>query len=168
MYVECFKRTYKKLADAGLGTTTWTPLYHNGPAYVPSSDFWCMVSPQMAREMILPDILLEMEPLERSIFHLDGVQALKHLDLILEIPHLNAVQWVFGEGYGPASRWVDVYRRILQAGKGIQLLAEDAHDALNVLERVGTKGVWVTVGKAFASVDEANMFLKHVERCRHD
>jgi hypothetical protein len=123
-----------------------------------------MVSPEMAQEMILPDILFEMEPLERSIFHLDGVGALKHLDLILDNPNLHAVQWVYGAGQGPASRWIEVYRRCLQAGKSVQVLAETPEDALNVLKAVGAKGVWLTIGEGFRSVSEAQAFLNEVDR----
>ncbi|MFN8440141.1 MAG: hypothetical protein U0175_05195 [Caldilineaceae bacterium] len=161
-YVTAFERLYNKVKNAGFGTTTWCPVYHEGPAYVPSSDFWCMVSPRMAREWIWPDILVEMEPLERSIFHLDGVQALHHLDLLLDLPKLNAVQWVYGAGHGPALRWVDVYRRIRAAGKSLQLIAQDPADALAVLEQIGTKGVYISVEQPFASVEEAETFVKQV------
>ncbi len=113
--VQAFERGYAKIAAAGMGASTWTPTYHEGPMYVPSCDFWCMVSPKMAREMILPEILHEMRPLQRSIFHLDGPQALPHLDLLLhEMPQLNAVQWVYGAGHGPCTKWLDVYRRCLR------------------------------------------------------
>jgi hypothetical protein len=161
-----FERLYAKVAAAGFGSTTWTPLYHEGRAYVPSSDFWCMVSPRVAEEWILPDILTEMAPLERSIFHLDGPQALRHLDLLLDLPQLNAVQWVYGAGRGPAARWIDVYRRIRAAGKSIELIAQSAGDALAVLDAIGPAGVWVRVEPPFATVEEANAFVKAVARCR--
>jgi hypothetical protein len=135
-------------------------MYHAGPAYVPSCDFWCMVSAPMARELIWPTVLTEIEPLARSVFHLDGPQALPHLDLLLEHPQLNAVQWVYGAGQGPAARWIDVYRRIQQAGKGIQLLAANAADALEVMKHLRPEGVWICVG--VASVGEAEAFLKEV------
>ena len=163
-YLTQFERLYARVAAAGFGATTWLPVYHKGPAYVPSCDFWCMVSPQVARDLILPDLLTEMKPLERSIFHLDGPQALRHLELILELPQLNAVQWVYGAGNGPAARWVETYRRIRQAGKSLQLIAHDARDALTVLEQIGPAGVWVSVETPFASVEAANAFLKAIER----
>lgn len=163
-FVAGFERLYAKVQAAGFGTTTWLPTYHEGPAYVPSCDFWCMVSPQVAEEWILPDVLLEMQGLERSIFHLDGPQALRHLDLLLAIPTLNAIQWVYGAGRGPAARWIDTYRRIQQAGKSLQLIAQDAADALAVLEQIGGKGVWVSVEQPFASVAEAECFIAQVAR----
>ncbi|HRW05804.1 MAG TPA: hypothetical protein P5121_11945 [Caldilineaceae bacterium] len=160
-FVAGFERLYAKVRAAGFGTTTWLPFYHEGPAYVPSCDFWCMLSPQMAQEMILPDLLVEMAPMERTIFHLDGPQALRHLDLLLDLPQLNAIQWVYGAGRGPAARWIAVYQRILRAGKSVQLLARDPADALAVLAETGTRGVWVTVEEPFASVEEAAHFVDH-------
>jgi hypothetical protein len=158
-FVEAFNRAYGQVAAAGHPATCWTPFCHAGPAYVPSCDFWCMLSGEMARDFVLPDILVEIEPLERSIFHLDGPQALKHLDLLLELPHLNAVQWVFGAGQGPAARWIDVYRRILEAGKSVQVFARDPADARAVLEALGPRGVWLVCDQAFDSVAEAESFL---------
>ena len=163
-FVKLFERSYQKILSAGLGCTTWCSMYHDGPAYVPSCDFWCLVSTEMAQDLILSDILREMEPLERSIFHLDGPQALKHLHLLLEVPQVNAVQWVYGAGNGPASRWTETYRSILQAGKSIQVIAEDAQDALNVLGELGPHGVWLSVQTEFESVAEGETFLRQVNR----
>ncbi|MCE9615342.1 MAG: hypothetical protein K8T26_13810 [Lentisphaerae bacterium] len=163
-YAEATRRQLAKVAAAGCGSTTWCAFYHEGPAYIPSCDLWCMLSPQIAREDIFPTIVTEMEPLERSIFHLDGPQALKHLDLMLELPGLNALQWVYGAGHGPAAKWISTYQRAQAAGKSLQIFATDAQDALTVLKALKPEGVWLTMGESFDSVDTANAFLREVER----
>lgn len=162
-YGEAFGRLYDKVAATGQGSLTWTRFYHEGPAYIPSSDFWCMLSDEMARDVVLPAIRQEMQPIERSIFHLDGPQALRHLDLLLEMDDLDAVQWVYGAGNGPASRHIDVYRRCLDAGKSVQVACEGGEDGLAVLEALGPRGVWLT-GVGCGSVDEAEAYLQQVER----
>jgi len=73
----------------------------------------------MFEKFFLWEIEEEIEWLDRSIYHLDGPGALQHLDALLEIPKLGAIQWVWGEGHGPASRWMDVYKRVIAAGKGV-------------------------------------------------
>lgn len=163
-FVDAFNRQYQMLAGAGMGSTFWIPTYHRGPSFVPSCDFWCMVSDEDARGLILPDILYEVAPLERSIFHLDGPQALRHLDLLLSIPQLDAVQWVYGAGAGPARRWIDVYQRILKAGKSVQLIAQDPADALAVLDEVGVRGVFVLVEQPFATRRHAEEFCDELAR----
>jgi hypothetical protein len=163
-YASGFERLYKKLAAAGMGSSTWTPFYHDGPAGVGACDFWGLVSGQIASEMILPAIRREMAPMQRTIFHLDGPRALRHLDLLLEIPELNAVQWEYGSGHGRAQEWVDVYRRILDAGKCVHVLAEDPEDALTVLDRLGPRCLWIQVEQEFPSADAAKGFLTEIQR----
>ncbi|MEI6083079.1 MAG: hypothetical protein WCS70_02130 [Verrucomicrobiota bacterium] len=160
VFAQAFDRCYKP----GAGSTCWTPFYHAGPAYVPSCDFWCMIAPELARDLVVPTKHIEMAALERSIFHLDGPQALKHLDTTLTLPGLTALQWVYGAGQGPAARWLDVYRRALAAGKSVQVIAETPADAFAVLDALGPRGVWFTVGDSFATVTEATAFLTAIEQ----
>lgn len=163
-YREAFRRLHHQLTALGQPGTTWTNYLHNGPAYVPSCDFWCLVSKEIGNDLIIPAIAFEMEPLERSIFHLDGPQALQHLDSTLRLPGLNALQWVYGAGHGRASDWLHIYRRALDAGKGVQILAEDARDAVEVLRALGPRGLWLCVGKPFPNIDRAAEFLDEVHR----
>jgi hypothetical protein len=123
-----------------------------------------MVSSDLAKQMMVPCIIEEMAVSRRNIFHLDGPQALRHLDLVLELPGLNAVQWVYGGGQGPAGKWIDVYRKILDAGKSVEVLAADAADALSVLRAVGPRGVWLSVAQAFETASDVDAFLQDVER----
>lgn len=162
-FTTAFDRLWQRITAVGMGCTTWCPLYHQGPCYLPSCDFWCMLGPDMARELILPEVCAEMAPLERTLFHLDGPDALCHLDLLLELPELNAVQWVYGAGNGPATRWVDVYRRILAAGKSVQVIAE-ADEGLALLEALGPNGIWLTITEPFDDLVAANAYLAEIER----
>lgn len=170
VFIAAFERNYQMVASAGFPSTTWCPILHAGPAYLPNSDFWCMLSPAMARHYVLPEIVAELAPLERSLFHLDGPQALPHLDMLLELPQLNGVQWVFGDGNGPATKWLHVYRRIQQAGKCMEICCGTPAEAMTILEHLRPEGVWLAVGKAFDSAGEATAFLRDVERAaaRHN
>lgn len=161
-YVTAFHRLHQRLTELGQPSTTWCGYLHDGPAYVPSCDFWCLVSKAVGEDLVRPTLEMEMGPMERSIFHLDGPQALHHFDLMLALPGLNAVQWVFGAGHGPAARWIETFRRARRAGKAIQVLAEDAADALTVLREVGPEGMWITVGQPFANQTLAGEFLDAV------
>lgn len=161
-FVAAFERNWALVKATGMGSTCWAGFYHTGPAYAPSCDFWCMVSAEIARDLIVPTLVTEMGPLERSIFHLDGVQALHHLDLTLSLPGLNALQWVYGSGYGPATRWLDVYRRARAAGKSLQIFAATAAEALAVLRELGPDGLYFVMYEPFDSVGEAEAFLREV------
>jgi hypothetical protein len=165
VFVEAFERNYAQVAKAGMPATCWLPAPHAGPAYPNSCDFWCMLGPDLAERLAMPTIRREIEPTERSIFHLDGPDALRHLDLLLELPRsrLQAVQWAYGAGNGPASRWMDVYRRCLEAGRGVQVIAESAADLIGVLETLGPRGLYFTLD-APLELAAAEGLLREIER----
>jgi len=148
-YPAMFDDLWNRIRAAGQPCSTWTPFLHAGRAYATSCDFICMISPAMFQATILPAIHAEMKWLDCNIFHLDGPGALKHLDALLALPQLNAVQWVYGAGHGPAAKWIDVYRQIQAAGKGIQLLCDDLADARAVAEHLRPEGVWFNPGGSY-------------------
>ena len=144
VYFSTIDRCHDTLSAADQAITTWLGIVSSKRWYVPSNDFSCMVSTDMFNEFFLPGIVDECRHLEASIYHLDGPGALHHLDALLSIEELNAIQWVYGAGNGRASDWLHVYKRCQEAGKGIQL---GAHlDELECLiENLRPEGVHLTV-----------------------
>jgi hypothetical protein len=142
--------------------TSWLPLFvTNGRYYIPSCDFSIMISNAMFREVFLPELLAEIDWLDRSIYHLDGPGALRHLDTLLEIRKLDAIQFVFGDGAGPATRWLDVYRRIQDAGKAIHVSIEPGElDAFT--DALRPEGVMLSM--TAGSVEEADDIVKRASR----
>jgi hypothetical protein len=123
-YYKVYNFWYDKLRRAGQPTTSWLDLASYSKYYIPSNDFAALISPKMYREFFLPGIMEECRFLDRSIYHLDGPGALRHLDLILEIPDLNAVQWVPGAGREGFSKWIHVYQKIQASGKSAIVYCE--------------------------------------------
>lgn len=162
-YALMFEDFYAPIEADGLPCTTWLPALHAGRCYPVSCDFICMISSEMFRRAILPSIVWELNYLDRSIFHLDGPDALRHLDDLLAQPRLHGLQWVYGAGNGPASRWIDVYRRAQQAGKCLQVQCQGFDDARAVAEHLRPEGVWLRVGGGY-SREEADAFLQWAER----
>lgn len=119
-----FKQQFEKLFQITqkyqTGTSNWMGLYKDVPWYVTSADFICMLSEKQFEELVLPEIKAEVDYLEgNTIFHLDGPQALRHIDLLLDIPNLKGIQWVYGAGQPSAKYWLPVLKKIQAAGKTI-------------------------------------------------
>ena len=140
-YFAAYGVFYQMIHEAGMPTTSWTPAIHDGTYYIPSNDFSCMISKEMYDEVFLPGIIQECRFYDRSIYHLDGPGALRHLDSLLEIPELDAVQWVCGAGNYGYHRWVGVYQRIQKAHKGIQMMC-DISELDQIFETLRPEGVW--------------------------
>ena len=162
-YFEVNDFYYRKFKAAGQAITSWPGIVSSRKWYVPSNDFSCMVSKEMYDDVFLPGIIEECRDLEAAIYHLDGPNALRHLDSLLAIKELNAIQWVYGAGRGIASDWLHVYQRCQAAGKGIQLfIGFDELDSIT--SNLKPEGVWMSVG--VQDRNQADAVLKRVSAWR--
>ena len=143
-YFKVYDIFYEKLTSAGNPCTSWTPLVHDGKYYIPSNDFSIMISKPMFDEVFLPGITRECRYLDRSIYHLDGPGAIRHLDSLLEIGDLNAIQFVPGTGNEVYERWIPLYQKIQKAGKGIQVICA-LHEIDLVIETLDPHGVFLSI-----------------------
>jgi hypothetical protein len=160
-YFRVYDFFHDKLRAAGQPISTWLSLISVGKFYVPSNDFSIMISKDMYDDVFLPGIRRECQFLDHSIYHLDGPGALRHLDSILDIPELDALQWVCGAGNEGYHKWVQVYQRAQAAGKGIQVVCQ--MDELDqVMETLDPHGLFLSVG-GVPSREAAEGMLKAIE-----
>ncbi len=135
---EAWQQAYDDMSKALIGNpgySDWNGVYSEKPAYILQSDFSYMISTPMFDTFVLPDIQRACKDLHHAMYHLDGVGELNHLDHLLEIPKLKAVQWVYGDGQPGPYHWLDVYKKITAAGKRIQVIGsrEDVEMVQGVL-----------------------------------
>jgi hypothetical protein len=144
-YFSLYSMFYDKLRAADQPITAWLPLASPSRYYIPSNDFSCMVSGEMFREFFLPGLTNECRFLDRSIYHLDGPNALRHLDDLMAIKELGALQWVPGAGNEGFVRWIEVYRRAQAAGKGLWISCA-LDEVPDVMAALDPHGVCLAVG----------------------
>jgi hypothetical protein len=125
-----------------------------------------MFSPEMFGEFAVPGLTEQCEWLDHSLYHLDGTQALCHLDQLLGIDGLDAVEWTPQAGIetGGSPRWYDLYRRILTAGKSVQAVNVEPGEILPLLDAIGGRGVYLIT--QFGSEREAEEMADKVEPYR--
>jgi hypothetical protein len=136
---------------------TWSP----GRTLGFDCDISCMLSTKQFEDIFLPPLIETMRTVKHRIYHLDGTVALQHLDLLLSVPEIHAIQWVPGAGREEILRWVPLIRRIQQAGKSVLVYAE-AKDIPALLGEVSARGL--CIGTSCASELEAHDLLDEVER----
>ena len=132
------------IAEQG-GHSSWMPIWSDKSYYPLQCDFCAMLSPKMFGEFILPDLKEQTELMDRAIYHLDGPGELPHVDMLLSLPRLNAIQWTSGAGNAPLwdKCWFELYRRIQAAGKGIVLLGFDRNHLEELLSNVSQRGLYI-------------------------
>jgi len=133
----------KMIKDAGMPISSWTDITSERTMYIPSNDFSCMVSEAMFAEFFLEGIKDECRHFGNTIYHLDGPDALRHLDALLAIPELDAIQWVPGAGNEGVGHWMDVYKKISKAGKALQVTSVHPNDLPMLMENLPANGLWL-------------------------
>lgn len=122
-YAPIYDTLFEASGQGETGTSSWLPFYCEGKFAVVQCDFICMISPEHARRFLYPALEEEAQFLDRCCYHLDGPDALVHLDDILSIEQIDAVQWVPGAGNTPHIEWMDLLKRIQAAGKSLYVAA---------------------------------------------
>lgn len=101
-------------------SVTWMGIPSFGKMHIPSCDFAAMISKAHFEEFCLPVLLAEVKPMTHNVFHLDGKGVAKNLDRILEVPEINAIQWVQGMGKDmPILQWLPLIKKVQAAGKSL-------------------------------------------------
>ena len=125
------------------GYSAWAGILSPQPYYMLQCDFAYMISPEMFARFVRPELAATCRRLTNSFYHLDGVGQLAHLDLLLEIEELDGVQWIPGSGQPSGPHWLDVYRKIGDSGRKMQLLDAETV-SLMTAEGRGPQIIWRT------------------------
>jgi hypothetical protein len=96
----------------------------------------------------VPPLAAQCDWLDYSLYHLDGTQAMHHLDALLEIESLDAIEWTPQAGLpgGGSPRWYDFYRAIRKGGKGVQAIGVAENEVIPLLDAVGPEGLFISAG----------------------
>jgi hypothetical protein len=140
----------------------WMGFWSEKPAVDLQSDFSCMISADAFRAHFLPSLEEQTRLVERTIYHLDGPGAVRHLDALLELPRLSGIQWIQGAAGGPIRRWLPLLRRIQDAGKLVSCFCKPP-DLDAVMGDLRPEGVHLIVEDC-ASPDEAQEVIRRIAR----
>ena len=165
-YKEAYDHFFNKLSAAGMPSTSWTPIISQGRYYIPSNDFSCMISNETFEDLFLPGIADECRFYERSIYHLDGPGALRHLDSLLALEDLDAIQWVPGAGNEGFARWLDVYKRIQLAGKSMQIVSIEIGELPLLFEHLRPEGVLISSVAGVHDREAADEVINRITKWR--
>ena len=144
--------------------SSWAP----GKMTKLQSDISTMISTDDYRRFVQPFIREQCQKIDYTLYHLDGVGAMHHLDALLEIEELDAIQWTpgVGEPQGGSPKWYDLYKKILSHGKSIMACWVKLDELRPLLDNIGGEGVHIEMD--FHNEHEVEQALKIIEEYRND
>jgi hypothetical protein len=164
VWFAAYQRIYEIIAlEDGSSAFGAFHLWGPGTTAKVQCDAAAMLSPQLFDTFVLPALTEQCQWLDWSMYHLDGTQAMVHLDSLLSIDALDAIEWTPQAGIesGGRPRWYPLYRKILNAGKSVQAVDIHKDEVLPLLDAIGGKGVYIITH--CESMDEAEEILAAVE-----
>jgi hypothetical protein len=149
------------LKAAAQPSGTWINIPCAGKLHIPSCDVSTMISTDHFKQFSLPQLRLELQGMDRAIYHVDGRGVARHLEVILEQPEIQAIQWVQGMGLDwPILQWLPLLKRILAAGKSV-LVDVPLEELDEFMAQMPREGVFLCLGVEDGAESET---LKRIER----
>ncbi|MBI5722796.1 MAG: hypothetical protein HZA50_02475 [Planctomycetes bacterium] len=145
-FFEAYQRIYEIIRNPD-GGSAWAAFKIWGPGKTGKvqCDASAMFSAEMFGRFVRPALEEQCDWLDYSMFHLDGHQCICHLDELLSIESLDAIEWTPDPQVptGGSPHWYDMYRRILKAGKSVQAIGVGYDEVIPLLDAVGPKGMYI-------------------------
>jgi len=145
VYEEWWKMADESVSgfEGSMAYAMWSP----GRGKEFSCDISCNISPKQFEELFLPPLIEAMRTVDHRYYHLDGAVALHHLDLLLSVPEIHAIQWQPGTGHFEIMQWVPLIKRIQQAGKSVQVFCSP-QSIPALLNEVSARGLCIVTSCA--------------------
>lgn len=142
LYFEYYNRFHQLVYSEIDGGNAYTVFQIWGPGKTAKlqCDFSCMISPDDFRAFIQEPLRRQAAGLDTALYHLDGPDCIRHMDALMEIDELAALQWTSGD-HGPDGglpEWDIIYDKARGAGKSlwIKLYTGDFEDWLKSADRL--------------------------------
>jgi len=113
-----------RMRDQATGWGNWWSIWCPDRLRIVQSDVSCMISGDMFEKFILPELYALGQDVDHMFYHLDGPDAVRHLEMICSVPKIKAIQWVPGAGQpGHGLHWMWLYKKVQSLGKAIWVSA---------------------------------------------
>ena len=160
-FVKIYDYWDKKLKDHGQLSVTWMGIPSYGRMHIPGADFASLISPEQYEEFGFSILQKEVKTMTHNIFHMDGIGVAKNLDFFLQVPEINAIQWVQGVGDDePIMQWMPLIRKIQSAGKGL-VIDLKVSELESFMDALRPKGIFLCISAEEAIQPE---ILKKIEK----
>ncbi len=112
-------------------------------------DFSALMSPSQFERFVIPSLEKQCRQIPYTLYHLDGPDALRHVDALMRMEKLNALNWVPGaaEVDAGSEKWYPLYDKVVEAGKSLWISIEGNLDDLmeksrKLIRRYGSRGMY--------------------------
>ena len=159
-WIEIHEESYAITREAAEGSTCWFNLWSPGKFYGVQNDFSYMISTKMFEEVFLPAIKMQADYLDNAVYHVDGTEAFRHVDVLLGIGSIQAIQILPGAGKPGPLHYMDVLKKVQAAKRNLHITVEPG-EVRHALENLSARGL--ILNTYCKTEGEARDLIKYVE-----
>jgi hypothetical protein len=158
-----FSNLYRKFWPGNASALMWAP----GPTYMCQCDFSNMISPDMFRLFVVPELNNLSQYLEYMLWHLDGFEQVRHLPILLELPYIRAFQIQPGANNPPAcsKTWLPICKKIQESGKSLYVYANTPEQFECLVKSLDSTGLMISCTYPISTQREAEHHMAMTQNC---
>ena len=160
-----YDRYHEITREAAEGSTCWFDLWSPGKFYASQNDFSYMISPRMYEDIFLPALVRQLEFLDHSVYHVDGIGAFVHVDMLCGLDDLQALQILPGAGKPSPLHYMPVLKKVQAAGKNLHISIGPG-EVKTALDELSARGLFIQT--SCRTEAEAKDLLTKAERWSSD
>lgn len=165
IWIRCYEELYTLIDSSSCFVSHWLGTWAPGKHYPTQCDFSAMVSPALFQEIFVPVLQKQSRYLDFPIYHLDGPSALRHLQVLLEMREVKAIQWVPGAGAPRILDWIPLLQGIQIRGKKVIAYA-DPKEALEIVQYLEPSKTMLIIDQIFPTEEDLRDFIHIItKRC---
>lgn len=171
VYDEYYNSFYDIIKDdQGGNAYTVFQIWGPGKTVKLQCDFSALMSPQQFRDFVLESLREQAVKVDHVLYHLDGTDAIKHLDAVMEVGEIDALQWTSGDTGpdGTLEDWYVIYDKVIAAGKSlwVKVYSGEFEDWIKNVDRIvklyGSHSLFLFFPEM--SLEQATILIDHADK----
>lgn len=162
-YLDFYDFFYGFLKDAGYGESAyWFQVFCEGKFEGVRCDFSLMLSLEMFREFIIPEIAQVCDHMDHTLFNMCSVQHARFIDALSEIMSLDGIFWNPEPYLDGVRDFIPTLKRIKSKGMLLEIVCHRVEEAVLAVRELGPDGLYLLFEPRFESPDQAERALEKI------
>lgn len=171
IYYEYFDRFYEIIKDEEGGNAyTVFQIWGPGKTVKLQCDLSALMSPDQFRDFIQESLKIQAAKADCVLYHLDGPDAIKHMEALMEVDEIDALQWTSGDmgPDGTLEEWYPIYDKAIMAGKSlwVKVYSGEFEDWIKnvdrIVKRYGSHSLFLFFPEM--SLEQANNLIEYADK----
>lgn len=171
IYYEYFDQFYESIKDEDGGNAyTVFQIWGPGKTVKLQCDLSALMSPNQFSDFIVKSLKEQAAKADCVLYHLDGPDAIKHMDALMEVDEIDALQWTSGDmgPDGTLEEWYPIYDKAIMAGKSlwVKVYSGEFEDWIKnvdrIVKRYGSHSLFLYFPEM--SLEQANILLDYADK----